>query len=161
MARREPFARTRKGDFRLDLEPHERETLAHLAREFRGLLTARTPSSDPSLQRLFPPAYPDDPLQNFDYERVAGADLLSGRLDGLDTVERTAGAERLREDEVLTWMRVLNDIRLVMGSRLDITEETSFEDFEDDEEAAVAFELYAYLTWLVDTAVEALGDPAP
>jgi hypothetical protein len=59
------------------------------------------------------------------------------------------------------WMRTVNDVRLVLGTRLDVTEDTDFEDFEADEESRGAFAVYAYLSALLDAMVRALGDPVP
>ena len=56
MAGRLAIRRRADGTFGWKLTKNEREVLTHLAKDFRALLTAETPSSDPSLQRLFPPA---------------------------------------------------------------------------------------------------------
>ena len=72
-------------------------------------------------------------------------------------MEATIDADRLSEDDVLAWLGVCNDLRLVLGTRLDITEETTEADFPADDERSSAFALYGYLTWLVDAMVEALS----
>jgi hypothetical protein len=64
----------------------------------------------------------------------------------------------VNEDELLAWLGSLNSIRLVVGTRLDVTEETTERDFADDEEAAGLFELYGYLTWLQGWVIEALDE---
>jgi hypothetical protein len=155
---RPPFASARGGAVAVRLPDDAREMLRSLVSSFRRLLTEQTPSSDPSLQRLFPPAYPDDPLQNFDYEREAGSGLLDGRLEALDVVERTVEAKRLSAEQAMSWMRALNDMRLVFGSRLDVTEETEPGDFEDADEART-FDLYQLLGWLLEHLIQALGEP--
>jgi len=45
----------------------------------------------------------------------------------------------------------------VLGTRLEITEETTEDDFPEHDPRASAFALYAYLTWLVDALVTALS----
>ncbi len=97
--------------------------------QLRDLLEHEDPSSDPAMARLFPPAYADDPIRNLEYERFAGDDLTAGRLAALDRMEATIDADRLTEDDVLAWLSVCNDLRLVLGTRLDITEETTERDF--------------------------------
>ena len=154
----EPFSPGPGGSVDVTLPDDVREMLRSLATSFRELLTEHTPSSDPSLQRLFPPAYPDDPLRNLDYERLAAPDLLRDRLDALDLLGRTAAATRLSSDEAMAWMRALNDMRLVFGTRLDVTEETEAEDLRDAG-ARQTFELYMHLGWFVDTLVHALEMP--
>jgi hypothetical protein len=113
---------------------------------------------------LFPAAHPDDIFRNLEFERTHAGSLLAGRLEALDIVERTAQAEVLTEDELLAWLRSLNALRLVLGTRLDVTEDTTEADFAGSDEAPGAFDLYGYLTWLEAAAVEALstdlGEPA-
>jgi Domain of unknown function (DUF2017) len=155
----QPFRRA--GDrFELALDGEQRDALEHLAGEFHELLAAETPSSDASLQRLFPPAHPDDLLENLDFERAAGADLLDGKLSAHDTLRRTARNDRLTEAELLAWMTAINDMRLVIGTRIDVREESDPDDFADDPRREASFELYAYLTWMLEMIVEALGEPA-
>jgi hypothetical protein len=154
-----PFRRADAG-FELDLDDELRSMLEHLAGEFRDLLVAETPASDASLQRLFPPAHPDDLLENLEYERVAGAGLLDGKLAAHETLRRTARAGRLTEDELLAWMAAINDMRLVIGTRIDVQEDSDPRDFADDPEREGTFQLYVYLTWLLEAIVEAFGEPA-
>ena len=151
---------TRKGPdrFRVRLAPQEREALATFVAQLRTLLTSQDPSSDPAVARLFPAAVPDDVMANLEYEQRHGPDLLLGKLEALDTVESTVGRNELTEDEVLAWLGSLNSIRLVVGTRLDLTEDSTEQDFAQDELAAGLFEMYRYLTWLEGWIIEALGE---
>jgi Domain of unknown function (DUF2017) len=151
--------RRRDGSFAWNLGPNERQVLAGVASEFRAHLAAETPSSDPNLQRVFPPAHPDDPIAELEYERTAGGALLHAKLEQLETFERCMGEQVLHEDDVLACMRAANDIRLVLGTRISVTEETTPSDFLGDAERESTFELYAYLSWLVESMIEALGEP--
>jgi len=156
VARRGPVRRTRRGDFELHLEAGERDVLRGLPEQLRDLLRHEDPSSDPAVARLYPPAYPDDPIQNLEYERLASDDLTRQRLMAIDRMSATADAERLSEEDLLAWLSVLNDLRLVLGTRLEITEETTEDDFQSDDPRAPAYTLYGYLTWLVDGIVRTL-----
>jgi hypothetical protein len=153
-----PFKRTRRGDFELRLDPKERDILRGLPDQLRSLIENEDPTSDPAMARLYPPAYEDDPIRNLEFERIAGDDLTSQRLSAIGAMEGSIDAERLTEDQLLAWLGVLNDLRLVLGTRLDISEETTEDDFTPDDPRATTFALYAYLTWLVDAMVRAL-DP--
>lgn len=157
---RGPFKRSRGGGFEVKLDVPEREVLRGLPGQLRDLLENEHPSSDAAVARLFPPAYDDDPIRNLEYERLAGDDLLSQRLTAVDVMERTVDAERLAEDEILAWLGVLNDLRLVLGTRLDVSEETTPDDYPTGDPRASTYALYAYLTWLVDAIVGALGAPS-
>lgn len=127
--------------------------------QLRVLLTSENPASDPAVARLFPPAFPgDDVLDNLEYEQQHGNELLLGRLDALDVVERTLESDELSEEEMLSWLASLNSIRLVIGTRLDVREESTEADFAGDEQTTEMFELYGYLTWLEGWMIEALDE---
>jgi hypothetical protein len=57
-------------------------------------------------------------------------------------------------------MTAVNDMRLVIGTRIDVQEESTPSDFSDDPEREMSFQLYVFLTWLLEAIVEALGEPA-
>ena len=158
MARGGPIRRSRRGDFELRLEPGERDILRGLPNQLRQLIENEDPTSDPAMARLYPPAYLDDPIRNLEFERLAGDDLTSQRLASIDAMEGSIDADRLTEEQLLSWLGVLNDLRLVLGTRLEITEETTEDDFAPDDPRTSTFALYAYLTWLVDAIVRGL-DP--
>jgi hypothetical protein len=158
VARGGPFKRTRRGDFELRLDPKERDILRGLPDQLRNLIENEDPTSDPAMARLYPPAYEDDPIRNLEFERIAGDDLTSQRLSSIGAMEGSIDAERLTEDQLLAWLGVMNDLRLVLGTRLEITEETTENDFARDDPRSTTFAVYSYLTWLVDAIVRAL-DP--
>ena len=158
MARGGPIRRSRRGDFELRLEPGERDILRGLPNQLRQLIENEDPTSDPAMARLYPPAYLDDPIRNLEFERLAGDDLTSQRLASIDAMEGSIDADRLTEEQLLSWLGVLNDLRLVLGTRLEITEETTEDDFAPNDPRTSTFALYAYLTWLVDAIVRGL-DP--
>jgi Domain of unknown function (DUF2017) len=158
VARGGPIKRTKRGEFELRLDPKEREILRGLPDQLRNLIENEDPTSDPAMARLYPPAYLDDPIRNLEYERLAGDDLTSQRLSSISAMEGSIDADRLTEEQILSWLSVLNDLRLVLGTRLEITEETTEDDYAPDDPRVSTFALYAYLTWLVDAVVSAL-DP--
>jgi hypothetical protein len=153
MAKR-PIRRTRGGDYAVALSPDERGVLRSLPGQLRELLA--THDDDPGLRRLFPTAYPEDEELETEYRDLMSADLLASHAAALETLETTADRDRLTEDEVLGWMAALNSLRLVLGTRLDVTEDMEPIVDEGDPRHA-AFALYHYLTWLQDEVVTALS----
>jgi len=145
------------GTFGWNLAKNERDVLTHVAKDFRALLAAETPSSDPSLQRLFPPARIDDPIEELEYERKIGDSLLSAKLEQLTILERCVGSRVLSEEDVLACMRAVNDLRLVLGTRLDVREDSDPSEFAGDPERRSTFELYAYLSWLLESLIDAMS----
>jgi Domain of unknown function (DUF2017) len=151
--------RTRRGDFQLRLPPVERDLLRSLPGQLRGMLGA----DDPALERLFPPAYRDDPEKEDEYRALMREDLRSGKLGSLETMAATIDADRLDEDELLAWLACLNDLRLVLGTRLEVTDDLDPEALAEDDPRTPAFALYFYLGWLQEQVVEAVAagiDPA-
>jgi hypothetical protein len=149
----------KKGDrFSVRLGKHERNLLVELVRQSRTLLETEDPSSDPAVARLFPAAYRDDPLRNLEYETSLGGAPRSGKLQALDTVERTANARALSEEDFLTWMGVVNDLRLVLGTRIEVTEESTEEDFASGGPRD-AYHVYQFLGWVQQEMLFALGEP--
>jgi hypothetical protein len=151
---------SKEGDrFTVRLSRGVRGLLVDLCQQSRALLEAEDPSSDPAVSRLFPPAYPDDPLQNLEFETNLGAAPRSGKLEALDVVERTANASTLTEDELLAWIGVVNDLRLVLGTRIEITEEATDEDFPADDPRHETFRVYQFLGFLLQELLEGIGAP--
>lgn len=144
-----------RGGFELRLDDAEREMLRHLLEEQRRLLEAQSSATDPAVARLFP-AYPDDLLQNLDYERAAGSSLLADRLAGLREAEAAIDAPRPGEEQLLALLRSINDLRLVLGVRLDVSEDTDESAFADEHERDT-YHLYLWLSWVVQALVEGMS----
>jgi hypothetical protein len=141
------------GRFRLRLTREERDLLRSLPDQLRGLL----PTDDPALRRLRPPAYEDDPEREAEYRRLVGDDLLRQRLETLEVMRSTIDADILDEDQLAAWLGTLNDLRLVLGTRLEVTEELYEEGMPEDDPRAPAFGLYQFLGWLEEHLVAALA----
>jgi len=151
---RRRIERTSDGSIALRLPEGERELLASLSQELRSLLGSAP--DDPGLRRLFPPAY-DDPVDQIDYRELTHDGLLAGRQRTLESLERTASAERLDDEEAHAWLTALNDLRLVLGTRLDVQEGLSLAELSPRNPRAREYGVYAYLSWLQEQLVEALA----
>jgi len=112
---------------------------------------------------LFPPAYGDDAERSAEYAALVGDDLRAHRRSALDVMEATIDADGLDEEQMAAWLEALNDFRLVLGTRLEVTEEMRPDDISEDDPQAPGLALYYYLGWLQEQIVEALAsgvDPA-
>ena len=65
-------------------------------------------------------------------------------------------AERVDAEQLAAWMGAVNDIRLVIGTSLDVSEDPSFEITDDDPDVQ-AYAIYTYCSWLLEQIVEALN----
>ncbi|MFF5113404.1 DUF2017 domain-containing protein [Streptosporangium sp. NPDC000509] len=116
-------------------------------------------SDDPVLARLFPSAYEDGEAAA-EFRRYTEATLREGkRADAkamLDSAE--AGRVELTREQAQAWMRALNDVRLALGTRLEVTEEVHDEiaDMPESDPRYPAYVIYDWLTYLQDTLVRAL-----
>jgi hypothetical protein len=146
--------RTREGGFRLRLPPAERELLRRLPAELRELLAAGP--ADPNLRRLFPPAYEDD-ADEAEYRRLMRADLVEGRRRALRVLQESVDNDRLSPDEAEAWLTALNDLRLVLGTGLDVSEQTLLHRLDPREPRARELAVYAYLSGLQEELVAALA----
>jgi hypothetical protein len=146
--------RARDGSYALRLPAEERELLRQLPDELETMLEVAP--EDPALRRLFPHTYEDEQDEDA-YREVVGDELLSGRRRALQVVAETAGADRLTPEQAQSWLTALNDLRLVLGTRLDVKEEELLSDLRPDDPRAPDLALYAYLSWLQEQLVEALS----
>jgi len=141
----ELFTRNEGGGIGTRLHRQLRLTLADLCDQLEHLLTTEHASSDPALARLSPAAYPDDPIQELEFERLLGDELTTGRLSSLRAMRESVNEPVLDEDLSLAWLRTLNDLRLVLGTRLGVTQDDGQDHLEDDAPMAAGFDLYVLL----------------
>lgn len=155
---RRRIRRNRQGRFEVRLDPPERDLLRSLAPQMRDVIDDRN-SGDPAVARLFPPAYREerDAELESEFRLLAGDELRSSHLAALATLEESADAERLDEEQILAWMRAVNDVRLVLGTRLGVTEEGDERPTDVSGPRAAAFAVYDFLTWLQGEIIDALS----
>jgi hypothetical protein len=159
-----PFKAARGGDLVARLEPAEAGILGLLLDQLEQLLTADLDDvgDDPVLGRLFPDGHRSDPELAADYRELTESSLRSAKADDLAMVRASLPAEggevRLDADQAGAWLRTSNDLRLALGTRLDITEDTEPPEEmagEDDQQLAVYYWLTAVQGSLVDALVAA------
>ena len=175
------FKRTRKG-VEAKVDAVEARVLAQCAEELLELLGSdedvpddpiaamvgiasgdvKTPE-DPALARLLPDAYADDPAAASDFRRYTEADLraskrsaASAALAQLQPLLATGGKLLLDRDDADAWLSWLNDIRLVLGTRLDVTEDTYEEELDPDDPRAQVMAVYGWLGWLQESLISCL-----
>jgi len=144
------------GGARFAKGPIERLLLSDLLDD----LESRLSTADPSTRRLFPPAYPDDPEAEAEYQSMLHAELVDGRQARIGAVRDTLERDALTAEEVEAWVGVLNDLRLTLGSELEVAQDEDVP--EEGDPRREPFVRYVYLGWLQEQFVEAaaasLGD---
>ncbi|HEV7862496.1 MAG TPA: DUF2017 family protein [Acidimicrobiia bacterium] len=165
---RPPFRRNRSQGFDVVLEAGEAAVLTRLCEELVTLLNADEEQSDPVLERLFPRAYldPTEEEAEGDWQRLAHGDLVDGRRRALATVEGTLAAAvarkgrfelTLSEEQALAWLAVLNDARLALGIRLDVTEDLDLSGLDPDDPDTAPFAVYWWLGMLEEGLIDVLS----
>ncbi|GAA0619730.1 DUF2017 domain-containing protein [Sporichthya brevicatena] len=81
---------------------------------------------DPALARLLPDAYPDDIEATGEFRRYSESDVIAFKRGNLTTMLATLGdgtePVRLDREQVHAWMYAINDLRLTIGTRLELEE---------------------------------------
>jgi hypothetical protein len=155
--------RFRHGDVVARLDPAEAGIVGLLLDQLEQLLAADADdvAGDPVMARLLPDGHRGDPELAADYRELTESSLRSGKTDDLAIVRATlpegGGEIRLDRDQAGAWLRTSNDLRLALGTRLDVTEETEPpEEIADEQDQQLA--VYYWLTSLQGSLVDALAD---
>ena len=138
----------------------EAGVLGLLLDQLEQLLDEDDPGEDPVLARLLPEGHRGDPRLAADYRELTESSLRGGKSDDLASVRATlpegGGEVRLDREQAGAWLRSTNDLRLALGVRLDITEDTEPpEDLAGEEAHQLA--LYYWLTAVQGSLVDALA----
>jgi hypothetical protein len=156
---RPEISRAGGGGVDLRIPAPARGMVRSMAAQLRELYGSDAAADDPAVARLFPTPYLDDPLASLGFDERMADELRQSRLEAIAVVERTADARRLSIEEADAWIRTLNDARLVLGTRLEVTEDSTEDDFRDDPFRPGQFQLYLGLGAIVDQLVRTLiGD---
>lgn len=154
-----PIERLRDG-FVFNLGEGERELVTRLLNELSQLLVGE--SDDARLVRIFPPAYhlDSDAQADAEYQRLMREELVASRLSGIATVNAALRSTDPVDDEAMNaFVQSINGLRLVLGTMLDVSEDMDPDAIDDDDPLAGEHHLYNFLSWLLDWAVRALGEP--
>ena len=154
------------GGFTVRLPAPERALLDSLPGPLDALL-ARAADHDPTgpptsdaLARLLPPAYPRDDAAEAAYASAARGDLVAGRRAALATLRAVVSRGTATPDELAATCGALNDLRLVLGTALHVSEEPTPVDAADP--TYPQWVCYGYLSALQDELVDVLtGDLPP
>ena len=119
-------------------------------------------SDDPAVARLLPDAY-DDPDDARDFRRFTENDLRQSKMQHAMTVveEIERSGEKVAVTSTDSWLGLLNDARIAIGTRIQISEDNHEElaGLPDDDRRSGLFHVYDWLTFLQESLVRCM-DPA-
>ena len=92
-----------------------------------GIGTSTRAPADPALARLLPDAYGDDDEASAEFRRYTELGLRDTKRQRaalvIDTLAEPGKARPLSDEEAQAWLTSMNDLRLVLGTNLDVSEE--------------------------------------
>lgn len=154
------------GRIRVRLSTREREALRSLPGQLLPVLTGDHELGAPGTalrERLFPSAFPNDPLADLEYRELVGKGVVDTRVEAFRTFARTLDRGQARRlmwtvdldaDEAAAWLSAVNDARLTLATLAGILAEEQWEYGPDARDPSNVM-LY-YLGWLEEEFVRAL-----
>ena len=118
---------------------------------------------DPVLARLLPDAYQDDPEAAGEFRKYTESSLREAKKyfaqTLLETVPPKGGRVKLTADQARDWLRALNDVRLMFGVRLEVTEdfEEQLTSLDPKDPRVAAFQVYGWLGEVQESLVRAMA----
>jgi hypothetical protein len=154
------ITRSRKKPPILELEPHERDLMHGLLAEMRTLLEAELPREDDVTRRLFPDAF-EDPGRSQEFRELVGDELRAGKLAAVNAIDESLVSDGpaqlvLETGEVERLLAVLTDMRLAIGTRLGVTEETMARTPDETDPDAAAWSVLHWLGWIQESVLSAI-----
>ena len=171
--------RRRGGALVATLSEREAGLLRGLVAQIRELLAARVAASpqdelaaltgiiagpttapdDRVLARLLPDFHREDTSLSGGLRALHEPELLATK-DGaagvvLDTCPERGGRVRLSDEQAQAWLTALNDVRLALGTVLEVTEDMP-DEIPAEDPRAPHLAVYHWLTWVQDSLIQAL-----
>jgi hypothetical protein len=146
-------------------EPAEATDLFDDLEKMFNETTAELPETpvDPVLARLLPDAYQEDPEAAGEFRKYTESSLREAKKyfaqTVLETIPPKGGRVKLTADQARDWLRALNDVRLMFGVRLEVTEdfEEQLASLDPKDPRIAAFEVYGWLGAVQESLVRALA----
>ncbi|MBG01408.1 MAG: hypothetical protein CL470_03975 [Acidimicrobiaceae bacterium] len=118
------------GSYKIEITDWQKELFRNLIEEVSEIISDR---ENPLGNLLFPIAYQNDIDANSEFDSLTKGDLEESHLSALKILEEIPEVGEVSEETLLKVMQAINILRLVLGTRLDITDEdTPIEIAEDD-----------------------------
>jgi hypothetical protein len=119
--------------------------------------------ADPVLARLLPDAYNDDPEAAGEFRKYTESSLREAKKyfaqTMLETLPPDGGRVKLTADQARDWLRALNDVRLMFGVRLEVTEDLDEQlaALDPNDPRITAFQVYGWLGEVQESLVRAIA----
>lgn len=143
----------------LNLDADEARLLTQLTAEYATLL--RDETAGPIHDRLFPSAY-QDAKDEAAYKELIGDSLAQHKREALETVtkrlnKRGRTVVTIPDEDFDAWLQCVTDIRLAIGTRIDVDEERMADYVSPRDPDAQALAIIHWLAWLTEGLIEVRG----
>jgi hypothetical protein len=162
------MTRTAEGGWTAWIATSDSFSLEKLPDQLRPILEAPD-FSDAVVSRLFPRAYTTDPDAEEEYQRLLRQDLVRQKLNALQAFERTVESAKkidtqigtvlvikLSDEDLALWLGFLHDMRTVLGTCLDISDDDWHQSFSPEDPNAMEWVTLEWLSYLEENILDAL-----
>jgi hypothetical protein len=144
---------------RLRLDREEAEVLRKLVDEMLTLLHEEE-SDDPVTKRLFPDAY-DSPDDAAAYRELVSNQLRASKISSLKAVRNDLADDEidvtLSGEAAGAWLTAITDLRLALGTRLEMTEEKMAQEIDPQDPHASSYAILHWLGWIQESMLHAMN----
>lgn len=152
----------RHGELLVVLEDYEADVLRNLTTEMKSLLESELSEWDPIGKRLFPDAF-ENKADSIHYRELIGDELRAYKLHNTAMIREKLGSQgeaelELAPEEIERWLALLTDMRLAIGTRLEVTEETMDAEIDPNKPNGAAMSVLHWLGWLQEASLEQLSE---
>lgn len=153
--------RRARGSVKVSLEEEAADLLRSLVRQYQELLEGDHEPGDRIMERLFPPASDDSEVDK-KFRDLSVEDLGKHKRETVETAITCLGedgpwTQTLAPQQSESWLVLLTDIRLAIGTRLDVTEEHMNLPVDPDDPSQWPMAVLHYLGALQESLVAALS----
>ncbi|CAB4685334.1 unannotated protein [freshwater metagenome] len=140
---------------KLELLEGERDILTQLIDDFREFVMSED-NTDPAVARLFPSAYKEseESAEFRKYSEPALRETKERDSALIRAALERGNAIQISDSEIDSWLRGLNDLRLTLGTRLEVTGDEYGGEIPDDDPRSFLYSLYGWLGWLQGSLLE-------
>ena len=140
---------------KLELLEGEHDILTQLIDDFREFVMSED-ITDPAVARLFPSAYKEseESAEFRKYSEPALRETKERDSALIRAALERGNAIQISDSEIDSWLRGLNDLRLTLGTRLEVTGDEYGGEIPDDDPRSFLYSLYGWLGWLQGSLLE-------
>lgn len=144
---------------RVHLEEQEADLIRRLLDELSELIRAES-AGDPVTERLFPKAY-EDRREQASYQELVGDQLRGEKLAAINAMASVlqAGTDvdtSIPPAEIAAWLPVLTDLRLAIGTQLNVDEAGMDRQIDPDDPEAARMSVLHWLGWMEESVLDCL-----